>query len=135
MTASASDKFISAAEAVKRFVNDGSQVTLGGFTVNRNPMLLAREIIRQGRKNLHLAVHSHGQAMDLLIGAGAVSRLEIAYGGTGRFAPTCIRFKIAAQRGDIVIEDYSNYQMSLRFLAGALSVPFIPAKQDWAPIW
>ena len=33
-------------EAVARFVMRGSQVALGGFTVNRNPMLLAREIIR-----------------------------------------------------------------------------------------
>ena len=119
---------MSAAEAVRRFVPNGSQVALGGFTVNRNPMLLAMEIIRQGVRDLHLTVHSHGQALDLLIGAGAVSRLEIAYGGAGRFAPTSPRFKKAAQEGSIEIEDYSNFQMCLRFLAGALGLPFIPCR-------
>jgi glutaconate CoA-transferase subunit A len=82
--------------------------------------------VRQGVKDIHLVCHSHGQALDVLIGAGSVKRLEIAYGGNGRYAPTCIRFKKAIERGEIEFEDYSNYQMSLRFLAGALSIPFIP---------
>jgi glutaconate CoA-transferase subunit A len=89
------DKFMSAEEAVRRFVKDGDLIALGGLTVSRNPMTLAREIIRQGKRDLHLAVHSHGQAMDLLVGAGCVKRIEIAYGGTGRFAPTCICFRRA----------------------------------------
>jgi len=122
------DKIMTAAQAVERFIPDGAQIALGGFTVNRNPMAVAREIIRAGRKDLYLVCHSHGQAMDLLIGAGCVSRLEIAYGGTGRFAPTCIRFRQAVQKGTIKIEDYSNYQMSLRFLAGAMGLPFMATK-------
>jgi len=79
-------------------------------------------------KDIHLVCHSHGQALDVLVGAGCVGRLEIAYGGNGRYAPTCVRFKKAIQRSEIQFEDYSNYQMSLRFLAGALSIPFIPTK-------
>jgi glutaconate CoA-transferase subunit A len=54
--------------------------------------------------------------------------VEIAYGGNGRFAPPCVRFKKAVQEGGIEFEDYSNYQMSLRFLAGALGIPFVPTK-------
>ena len=121
-------KLMTAAQAVEKFIPDGAQIALGGFTVNRNPMALAREIIRAGRKDLYVVCHSHGQAMDVLIGAGCVGRLEIAYGGTGRFAPTCIRFRKAAQQGAIQIEDYSNYHMSLRFLAGAMGLPFMATK-------
>ena len=120
-------KLMSAEEAVRRFVKDGDMIALGGFTVNRNVMVIAREIIRQERRELHLVMHSHGQAMDILVGAGVVSRLELAYGGTGRFAPTCIRFRKAVQSGHVQVEDYSNFQMSLRFLAGALNLPFIPS--------
>lgn len=116
---------MTAEEAVRKFVPDGAQVALGGFTVSRNPMAIAREIIRQGKKNLYLVCHSQGQSMDLLIGAGCVGRLEIAYGGTGRFAPTGIRFRKAVCAGDIQIEDYTNFQMTLRFLAGALGLPLI----------
>jgi glutaconate CoA-transferase subunit A len=122
------DKLMTLEDAVRRFIKEGSQIAIGGFTVTRNPMAIAYEIIRQGIKNIHLVCHSHGQALDILIGAGCVSRLEIAYGGNGRYAPTCIRFKKAIQRGEIQFEDYSNYQMSLRFLAGALGIPFIPTK-------
>jgi glutaconate CoA-transferase subunit A len=118
-------KLMGAAEAVRRFIPSGAQVALGGFTVSRNPMAMAREIVRQGVKDLYVVCHSHGQALDLLIGAGAVGRLEIAYGGTGRFAPTCIRFRQAVQEGSLPVEDYSNYQMSLRFLAGAMGLPFM----------
>ena len=122
------DKCMSPAEAVKRFVKDGSQVVLGGFTITRNPMAIVHEIIRQGVKDLHLVQHSHGMGLDLLIGAGCVKRLEIAYGGNGRFAPTCIRFRKAVCHGQIEVEDYTNYHMALRFLAGGMGIPFIPTK-------
>ncbi len=122
------DKLMPLSEAVKRFIKDGAQIAICGFTVTRNPMAAIYEIVRQGIKDIHLVCHSNGQALDVLIGAGCVKRVEIAYGGNGRYAPTCIRFKKAIQRGEIQFEDYSNYQMSLRFLAGALSIPFIPTK-------
>lgn len=119
---------MTAEEAIERFVKDGDQIALGGFTVNRNPMTLVREIIRQRRKALYVVVHSQGQALELLIGAGCVRRLEVAYGGVGRFAPTGIRFRKAVREKRIEIEDYSNYQMTLRFLAGAMGLPFIAVR-------
>ncbi|MCG6894592.1 MAG: CoA transferase subunit A [Desulfobacteraceae bacterium] len=122
------DKVMSLPEAVRRFVPDGSHISIGGFTLNRNPMAAVYEIIRQRVRNLHLYAHSNGQGMDELVGAGCVARLEIAYGGTGRFAPTCIRFRKAVEEGSLVVEDYSNYQMTLRFMAGAMGVPFLPTR-------
>lgn len=122
------EKLMSPQEAVKRFIKNGSQIAIGGFTINRNPMAMIYEIVRQGVRNLHVVCHSNGQGLDILIGGGCVKRLEIAYGGNGRFAPTCIRFRNAVEQGDIEFEDYSNYHMSLRFLAGSLGIPFIPTK-------
>jgi glutaconate CoA-transferase subunit A len=122
------DKLMSLPEAVRRYIKDGCQLVVGGFTVTRNPMAVAYEIIRQGVKDIHLCCHSNGQALDVLIGAGCVGRVEIAYGGNGRYAPTCIRFKRAIERGQLEFEDYSNFHMSLRFLAGSLSIPFICTK-------
>jgi glutaconate CoA-transferase, subunit A len=125
------DKLMTLEEAVKRFVKNGCQLAVGGFTVTRNPMAAAYEIVRQRIKDIHLVCHSNGQALDVLIGAGCVKRLEIAYGGNGRFAPTCARFKKAVERNEIEFEDYSNYQMSLRFLAGALGIPFMPTRSGF----
>ncbi len=116
------------AAAVDRFVTDGCHLSIGGFTVNRNPMAAVHEIIRRKKRGLHLYAHSNGQGVDELIGGGCVARLEIAYGGNGRFAPTCIRFRRAVEAGTLAVEDYSNYQMTLRFAAGAMGVPFLPVR-------
>ena len=121
-----SSKLMSASEAVKRFVNSGDCLSIGGFTINRNPMALIYEILRQQIKDLHVVMHSGSQALDLLIGAGRVSLLEIAYGANGRLASTCVRFRNAIEKGTLKVEDYTNYQMTLRFMAGAMGVPFLP---------
>lgn len=117
-------------EAVRTFVRDGSHMSIGGFSISRNPMAAVYTIIRQGIKNLHVYVHSNGTGIDELIGGGCISRLEIAYGGNGKAATTCIRFRKAVQEGEIQVEDYSNYQMTLRFAAGAMGVPFLPTRSS-----
>jgi glutaconate CoA-transferase, subunit A len=125
------EKMMSLADAVRRFIRNGSQIALGGFTVSRNPMAVAYEIVRQGIRDLHIVCHSQGQSFDVLVGAGCVKRVELAYGANGKFASTCVRFRKAAERGEIEVEDYSNNQMSLRFLAGALGVPFMPSRSGF----
>jgi len=125
------DKTTTLPEAIARYVTDGCHISIGGFTVNRNPMAAVYEIIRQKKRNLHCYAHSNGTGVDEMIGCGCIARLEIAYGGNGKAAPTCIRFKLAIQRGEILVEDYSNYQMSLRFHAGAMGVPFLMTRSGF----
>jgi glutaconate CoA-transferase, subunit A len=120
------DKTMPLAQAIRQYVKHGAHISIGGFTLNRNPMAAVYEIIRQGIKDLHLYAHSNGTGLDELVGAGCISKLEIAYGGNGKAAPTCIRFARAIQNNEILFEDYSNYMMSLRFMAGAMGVPFLP---------
>ena len=117
-------------QAIKKYVKHGCHLSIGGFTINRNPMAAVYEIIRQEIKDIHLYAHSNGQGLDELVGAGCVSNLEIAYGGSGKFASTCIRFKKAVQEKKIKIEDYSNYQMILRFFAGAMGIAFLPTRSS-----
>src|SRR5512137_91117 len=117
-------------EAVQTYIKNGSHIAIGGFTASRNPMAITCEIIRQGLKDLHVYVHSHGQSVELLVGAGCVKRLEIAYAGMGRYAPTMVRFARAIENGEIEWEDYSNYQMALRFFAGSLGIPFMVTKSS-----
>jgi glutaconate CoA-transferase subunit A len=123
-----SDKLMSLSDAVEQFVPDRAHMSIGGFTINRNPMAAVYEIIRQQKRHLHLYAHSNGQGLDELTGAGCVDHIEIAYGGSGRFAPTCIRFRKAVETGCVNVEDYTNYQMTLRFMAGAMGVPFLPTR-------
>lgn len=119
-------KVMSLSEAVERYVHDAALISLGGFSATQCPMAAVHEIIRHKVRDLHVAACSNGQAVDELIGGGCVARVDIAYGGNGRFAPTCFCFRRAAEQGRIVVEDYTNYQMTLRFMAGAMGVPFLP---------
>ena len=124
------DKVMDLKTAIGTYVTDGCHLSIGGFTINRNPMAAVYEIIRQKIRNIHLYAHSNGQGVDELIGGGCVSHLEIAYGGNGKFASTCIRFRKAIQNKEITVEDYTNYQMTLRFLAGSMGVPFLPCRSS-----
>jgi glutaconate CoA-transferase, subunit A len=118
-------------EAISLYVKTGCHISIGGFTINRNPMAAVYEIIRQKIDKLHIYAHSNGQGVDELVGAGCVHSIEIAYAGSGKFASTCIRFKKAVQENLIRVEDYTNYQMTLRFLAGAMGLPFLPTKSSF----
>ena len=124
------NKVMPLSEAISRYVFEGCHLSIGGFTINRNPMAAVYEIIRQKIKGLHVYAHSNGQGVDELVGAGCVAKLEIAYAGSGRFAPTCVRFRKAVENGSLAVEDYSNYQMTLRFLAGAMGLPFMPTRSS-----
>ena len=54
-------------QAIEQYVKTGSHISIGGFTINRNPMAAVYEIIRQKIKDLHLYAHSNGTGLDELI--------------------------------------------------------------------
>lgn len=120
------DKRITLKEAVS-LVSDGSHVFWGGFGFQRPPMAFAHELVRQKKRNLTIYTCGSEMDIDILSGACVVSRFELAF-----FAIEGIGLVPNIQRrireGAIQIEDYSNLAMALRFLGGALGVPFMPLK-------
>ncbi len=120
------DKRISLREAV-RLVPDGASLFWGGFGFQRPPMAFAYELVRQKKRNLTVYTCGSEMDIDILSGAYVVSRFELAF-----FAIEGIGLVPNIQRrireGAIEIEDYSNLAMALRFLGGALGVPFMPLK-------
>ncbi|HVP58726.1 MAG TPA: CoA transferase [bacterium] len=121
------EKFTSLEEVV-RMIPDGAHIAFGGFTVQRHPMALIYEMIRQKKRNLHVYGHSPGGDLDILIGAGCVARIEIAYEADEAFGTIGPCLRRAIEEGAIEWEDYSNFAMVLRFSAGALGLPFLPTK-------
>lgn len=121
-------KVISLREAVEEYVHDEDHVTFGGFTMQRHPMAFIREMIRQSKRDLVIYGHSPGIDADILIGAGAVRRVEIAYIGDELFVSPSPNFRRAVQEGSIEWEDYTNFGATLRLVAGALGLPFIPTR-------
>ena len=123
---SVEDKRITLKEAVKS-VSDGAHLFWGGFGFQRPPMAFAHELVRQKKRNLTLYTCGSEIDIDILSGANVVSKFELAF-----YAIEGIGLVPNIQRrirdGTIQIEDYSNLAMALRFLGGALGVPFMPLK-------
>ncbi len=121
------DKIIELAQAAA-LVPDGATVSFGGFTTQRHPMAFVYELIRLRRRNLYLFGHSPGGDWDILIGAGCVKRVELAYEADETFNTVGPRWRLAVERGEIEWEDYSNFSMVARFTAGAMGIPFMPTR-------
>ncbi|HBK53000.1 MAG TPA: acyl CoA--acetate/3-ketoacid CoA transferase subunit alpha, partial [Syntrophomonas wolfei] len=52
-------------------IQDGDMLSFSGFTIWRRPMALVYEMVRQGKKNLHLFEVNGGTHTEVLAGAGA----------------------------------------------------------------
>ena len=112
---------------VVRTIPDGAHIALGGFAIARNTIVAAHELIRQKKRNLTLSQGVAGLDTDLLVGAGAVSRLIIGGGSLDRFGPVhCINR--ARETKSLAAEDYTSLSICFRYLAGALGLSFIPIK-------
>ncbi len=120
-------KLISLKEAAALIPN-GASISFGGFTSQRHPMALIYALIRLRRRDLYLFGHSPGGDWDILIGAGCVKRVELAYEADEAFGTIGPRWRLAIQRGAVEWEDYSNFAMVTRFQAGAMGVPFLPMR-------
>ena len=114
-------------DAVRSFVHSGDLLGFAG-SGGRLSIAFAYELIRQKFSRLSFA--SAGTAapcLDLLVGAGAVKRAEISF-----TMVSCLNIKRAVESAGkskkLLIEDYSNLGMSLRFFAGASRIPFIPIR-------
>ena len=123
------DKQMSLKEAIGTFVKDGCVISFAGI-VGVQHVAHAYEIIRQGKKNLTLIGDSPCEAGDMLAGAGVLKRMEIAWCSYA-VAGLGYNFRRVVEDGipvKIEHEDYSNYTIGLRFLAGALNIPYMPTR-------
>jgi len=104
-----------------------SSVFIGGFAHIRACMAFSRELVRQEKHDLHFVSSGPTVHSDMLAGGNVVSRMEIAYGGIETIGPgPNIRRRV--EEGDLQIEDYTNFSMTMRLYGGAMGVPFMPIK-------
>jgi acyl CoA:acetate/3-ketoacid CoA transferase alpha subunit len=121
------NKIMTAAEAVRRYVFDGATVGMGGQTIGRCAMALIHEIVRQKKRDLTLVGCNLSINMDILVGAGLVRRTECGTGNLERFGTT-FAWRRAIEAGKLVNEDYSHLGMVTRFLGGEMGLPFMPTR-------
>lgn len=120
-------KLMTTREAVTRFIKPGMHIGFGGFSLCRNAMSVSHEIIRQGIGKLHASSVNPAYGLDILIGAGLVTAVESGCLNMERLGLPR-NFCRAVEAGTLKSEDFEHLGMTLRYLAGALGLTFIPTK-------
>lgn len=112
-------------EAIAATVQDGMQVAMEGFT-HLIPMAAGHEVIRQGRRDLHLVRMTPDILYDQMIGMGCARKLTFSWGGNPGVG-SLHRFREAIQSSvphALEIEEHSHADMAARYQAGASGLPF-----------
>jgi len=123
------DKRTTLRQAIAQYVPDGAILACGGFGHIRVSMAAIYEIVRQKKRDLTFCGKTAVHDSDILIAAGCVNRIEVAYAFGHELrglSPASCR---AVEGGRCqVVAEISNAGYQWRFLAAAMGLPFIPAR-------
>jgi glutaconate CoA-transferase subunit A len=112
-------------EAIASHVRDGDSVALEGFT-HLIPFAAGHEIIRQGRRRLHLIRMTPDLLYDQMVGAGCAAALTFSWGGNPGVG-SAHRIREAIESGwpqPLAISEHSHAGMGAAYTAGASRLPF-----------
>ena len=112
-------------DALSLHVRDGQSVALEGFT-HLIPFAAGHELIRQGRRNLHLIRMTPDLIYDQMIGAGCARALTFSWGGNPGVG-SLHRLRDAVEHGwpaPLEIVEHSHAGMAAAYTAGASRLPF-----------
>jgi glutaconate CoA-transferase, subunit A len=117
-------KLLPLAEAIALYVRDGQSVALEGFT-HLIPFAAGHEIIRQGRRDLHLIRMTPDLVYDQLIGMGCAARLTFSWGGNPGVG-SLHRLRDAVEHEwprPLLLDEFTHAQMAVAYQAGASALP------------
>lgn len=117
------------ADAVGRFVADGSTVVIEGFT-HLISFAAGHEIIRQKKRDLVLCRLTPDLVYEQMIAAGCARKLVFSWAGNPGAGPL-YALRRAVEQGrpaPLELEEYTHFGMVARFVAGAARLPFMPLR-------
>jgi glutaconate CoA-transferase subunit A len=109
-------------------VGDGALVALGGGLSARLPMALVRELIRAGRRDLHVLGSAHGIDVDLLVAAGAVAICEESYVGFEQDFGLAPAYRRAAETGAVEVRESCCATILAQLRAAEFGLPMLPVR-------
>ena len=118
-------QFGSLQDVIREHVHDGQSIALEGFT-HLIPFAAGNEIIRQGRRDLHLIRMTPDLIYDQLIGAGCARALTFSWGGNPGVG-SLHRLRDAVENAwprPLAIHEHSHAGMAAAYTAGAARLPF-----------
>jgi glutaconate CoA-transferase subunit A len=118
-------EFLALSQAITKHVPDGASVALEGFT-HLIPFAAGHELIRQGRRDLHLIRMTPDHIYDQLIGMGAARRQTCSWRGNPGVG-SLHRLRDAVEKDwprPLEIDEHSHAGMAAGYRAGAAQLPF-----------
>lgn len=112
-------------DAIATHVRDGQCIALEGFT-HLIPFAAGHEIIRQGRRDLHLVRMTPDLVYDQMIGMGCARKLTFSWGGNPGVG-SLHRLRDAVEHqwpGALEIDEHTHAGMAAAYTAGAAHLPF-----------
>src|SRR5205807_178715 len=127
-------KILTLRETIAEFVPNGSSVALGLQMEQMIPFAAGHEMIRQKKRGLRLIGPISDILFDQLIGAGCVKDVVAAWVGNVMMG-SAYNFRRATEEENpgtpgakLKVFNMSNLSVSLALQAGAMGVPFLPAR-------
>lgn len=119
------EKFMSLHEAVS-LIRDGDIVAVGGNLSAREPIGIIREIIRQGKKNLHTVGGAHGIDIDLMCAGSTVGTVQNSFVGFEADFGLALNYRRAVESGTVRVKETDCVAMLVQLRASKFGVPFMP---------
>jgi glutaconate CoA-transferase, subunit A len=119
------DKRSSLAEVVAS-IPDGSSLALGGNTLHRAPAAAVHELIRQGKRGLHLVKTAGAYDVDLLCGVGAATAVSAGFVGYETVFGLAPMYRKAVEAGAVEAREHACYTIIAGLRAASQGVPMMP---------
>lgn len=121
------DKRTTLSEAVQ-LITDGQHLALGGCHYSRTPLAMIKEIICAGVKDLTVSRSIISFEGDFLLVSGVMKKAVTSWfsGAVTYGVSPIMRAYMQEKRAEY--EEWSHLGIGLRYRAGAMGIPFIPAK-------
>lgn len=119
------NKVISLSQAAA-LVQDGQTIAMGGNTTHRLPASFARELARQGRRDLTLVKTAGAYDVDLLCLAGSLKAVHAGYIGFESEFGLAPNYRQAVEGGRTAALEHACYSVIAGLRASAYGVPFLP---------
>ncbi|HTU17021.1 MAG TPA: CoA-transferase [Gemmataceae bacterium] len=128
------EKVMTVAEAVRRFVHDGDYFASGGFGCARIPTAVLHEILRQRRQHLRFAGHTATHDFQILCAGNGLRQghtlaaVDVAYIVGLEARGLSPHGRRVIECGEVSCTEWTNYTLAARFKAAAMGVPFLPVR-------
>ena len=121
------NKVCSLSEAVSK-IEHGSIVAIGGNLSAREPMAIIREMIRQGKTNMHSIGGAHGVDIDLLCAGGVLKKVQNSYVGFEADFGLGPNYRRLVQQKKVIPKDTDCVAVLMQLRASVYGLPFMPMK-------